>query len=104
MKNKVNDPEFEQNIEKGALEKQTEAVESQIQKDLASTDTQLVDKKINSASLEELVGFLEKELKSGKWFESRNTIQKIIDQFEATFNTILQEKKERVFRSWGKFH
>ena len=46
MKNKVNDPEFEQNIEKGALEKQTEAVESQIQKDLVSTDTQLVDKKL----------------------------------------------------------
>ena len=57
MKNKVNDPEFEQNIEKGALEKQTEAVESQIQKDLVSTDTQLVDNKINSASLERLVGF-----------------------------------------------
>ena len=66
MKNQVNDPEFEQNIEKGALEKQTEAVESQIQKDLVSTDTQLVDKKINSASLEETCGVFRKGTKIWK--------------------------------------
>lgn len=101
MKNHVNDPELEQNTEKGALEKQTGAVESQVQKDLVSTDTRLVDNKINSASLERLVEFLEKELKSEKWFESRNTIQKIIDQFEAKFNTILQEKKKEFLDHGG---
>ena len=101
MENQVNDPELEQNTEKGALEKQTEAVESQVQKDPVSTDTQLVDNKINSASLEELVEFLEKELKFEKWFESRNTIQKIIDQFEATFNTVLQDKKKEFLDDGG---
>ena len=101
MENQVNDPELEQNNEKGALEKQTEAVESQVQKDPVSTDTQLVDNKINSASLEELVEFLEKELKFEKWFESRNTIQKIIDQFEATFNTVLQDKKKEFLDDGG---
>ena len=101
MENQVNDPELEQNTEKGALEKQTEAVESQVQKDPVSTDTQLVDNKINSASLEELVGFLEEELKFEKWFESRNTIQKIIDQFEATFNTVLQDKKKEFLDDGG---
>ncbi|HCQ24127.1 MAG TPA: hypothetical protein DIT52_02865 [Flavobacteriaceae bacterium] len=101
MENQVNDPELEQNTEKGALEKQTEAVESQVQKDPVSTDTQLVDNKINSANLEELVEFLEKELKFEKWFESRNTIQKIIDQFEATFNTVLQDKKKEFLDDGG---
>ena len=101
MENQVNDPELEQNTEKGALEKQTEAEESQVQKDPVSTDTQLVDNKINSASLEELVEFLEKELKFEKWFESRNTIQKIIDQFEATFNTVLQDKKKEFLDDGG---
>lgn len=101
MENQVNDPELEQNTEKGALEKQTEAVESQVQKDPVSTDTQLVDNKINSASLEELVEFLEKELRFEKWFESRNTIQKIIDQFEATFNTVLQDKKKEFLDDGG---
>lgn len=101
MENQVNDPELEQNTEKGALEKQTEAVESQVQKDPVSTDTQLVDNKINSASLEELVEFLEEELKFEKWFESRNTIQKIIDQFEATFNTVLQDKKKEFLDDGG---
>ncbi|CAI8208127.1 MAG: Uncharacterised protein [Flavobacteriaceae bacterium] len=101
MENQVNDPELEQNTEKGALEKQTEAVESQVQKDPVSTDTQLVDNKINSANLEKLVEFLEKELKFEKWFESRNTIQKIIDQFEATFNTVLQDKKKEFLDDGG---
>ena len=101
MENQVNDPELEQITEKGALEKQTEAVESQVQKDPVSTDTQLVDNKINSANLEELVEFLEKELKFEKWFESRNTIQKIIDQFEATFNTVLQDKKKEFLDDGG---
>ena len=101
MENQVNDPELVQNTEKGALEKQTEAVESQVQKDPVSTDTQLVDNKINSANLEELVEFLEKELKFEKWFESRNTIQKIIDQFEATFNTVLQDKKKEFLDDGG---
>tara|TARA_A100001015_G_scaffold319030_1_gene440690 strand:- start:5018 stop:6928 length:1911 start_codon:yes stop_codon:yes gene_type:complete len=101
MENQVNDPELEQNTEKGALEKQTEAEESQVQKDPVSTDTQLVDNKINSANLEELVEFLEKELKFEKWFESRNTIQKIIDQFEATFNTVLQDKKKEFLDDGG---
>ena len=101
MENQVNDPELVQNTKKGALEKQTEAVESQVQKDPVSTDTQLVDNKINSANLEELVEFLEKELKFEKWFESRNTIQKIIDQFEATFNTVLQDKKKEFLDDGG---
>ena len=101
MENQVNDPELEQITEKGALEKQTEAEESQVQKDPVSTDTQLVDNKINSANLEELVEFLEKELKFEKWFESRNTIQKIIDQFEATFNTVLQDKKKEFLDDGG---
>ena len=101
MENQVNDPELVQNTKKGALEKQTEAVESQVQKDPVSTDTQLVDNKINSANLEKLVEFLEKELKFEKWFESRNTIQKIIDQFEATFNTVLQDKKKEFLDDGG---
>ena len=101
MENQVNDPELEQITEKGALEKQTEAEESQVQKDPVSTDTQLVDNKINSANLEKLVEFLEKELKFEKWFESRNTIQKIIDQFEATFNTVLQDKKKEFLDDGG---
>lgn len=95
----MNDPELQDNSPTGAdKEEQTSDNETKAQEN--PVEEPIVIEDMTNASLEDLVALFQKATQSDSWFEQRNDIQKIMDQFEQNYTVELQEKK-KVFLEEG---
>ena len=100
MENQVNDPSIENKIDEGALEKETKTPAKKEKTDTSAESTAALEQ-IGKASLEELVVLFEQYSQSDKWYEFRDLLQKIMDQFDGKFNELLQAKKKEFLEEGG---
>ena len=100
MENQVNDPSIENKIDEGALEKETKTPAKKEKTDTSAESTAALEQ-IGKASLEELVVLFEQYFQSDKWYEFRDLLQKIMDQFDGKFNELLQTKKKEFLEEGG---